>query len=194
MVPLAPLPLGRAFVASFFPAGAKALFFYPLSGSGAVAESSPICTNRLFETGQLRRKRHGSAGRGAQPETARQVIAQCSHRAASFFFSSTGRGAFSFFKKRMGGAFPAPKRCPSYAGNGAGAFQKGTHSPRRKRRDLPAPARSAGASRQRHRRRHFARKRIFSALVSGADLKFQSLRGSQICKIKSSSREPGSTT
>ena len=144
VVPLAPLPLGRAFVASFFPAGAKALFFYPLSGSGAVAQSSPICTNRLFETGQLRRKRHGSAGRGAQPETARQVIAQCSHRAASFFFSSTGRGAFSFFKKRMGGAFPAPNRCIPAPVLALVLSKKERIPPRRKRRNLPAPARSAG--------------------------------------------------
>ena len=44
---------------SFLPAGVQALFFYPLSGSGAVVQSSPICTNRLFETAQMRRKRHG---------------------------------------------------------------------------------------------------------------------------------------
>ena len=78
------------------PAGAKALFFYPLSGSGTVAQSSPICTNRLLKARQMRPKRSGRAGRGAQPETAKQVITQCSHRAASLFFSSTGRGAFSF--------------------------------------------------------------------------------------------------
>ena len=46
----------------FLPAGAYTLFFCPLSGSGAVAESSPICTNRLFETRQMRPKRSGRAG------------------------------------------------------------------------------------------------------------------------------------
>ena len=45
----------------FLPAGMQAFFFYPLSGSGAVAQSSPICTNRLLKARQLRRKRHGSA-------------------------------------------------------------------------------------------------------------------------------------
>ena len=44
------------------PAGSYTLFFCPLSGSGAVAESSPICTNRLFETRQMRPKRSGRAG------------------------------------------------------------------------------------------------------------------------------------
>ena len=34
----------------FLPAGAYTFFCCPLSGSGAVAQSSPICTNRLFET------------------------------------------------------------------------------------------------------------------------------------------------
>ena len=56
------------------PAGAKALFFCPLSGSGAVAESSPICTNRLFETGQLRRKRTGSAKGSAQLDETKPVF------------------------------------------------------------------------------------------------------------------------
>ena len=43
----------------FLPAGAYTFFCCPLSGSGAVAESSPICTNRLLKAGQMRPKRHG---------------------------------------------------------------------------------------------------------------------------------------
>ena len=75
VVPLAPLPLGRAIAEGFCPAGVHTFFFCPLSGSGAVAESSPICTNRLFETGQLRRKRHGSARRLAQLDETKPIFA-----------------------------------------------------------------------------------------------------------------------
>ena len=153
MVPFAPLPLGRAIVASFFPAGAYTIFFCPLSGSGAVADSSPICTNRLLKARQLRRKRHGSAGRGAQPETAKQITAQCSHRAASLFFSYTGRGAFPGLEATRPAApkglgINLPRRCkhsctesvPSRAGLGSIAFQKEMHSPRGNQREHPAEA------------------------------------------------------
>ena len=117
MVPLAPLPLGRAFVASFFPAGAYTFFFCPLSGSGAVAESSPICTNRLFEMGQLRRKRHGSARRLAQLDETKPIFTGRTkrpikggfllYRARHIFFCQDKRkcGAHSWHRT---GAFPTP--------------------------------------------------------------------------------------
>ena len=56
------------------PTGAYTFFFCPLSGSGAVAQSSPICTNRLFEAGQLRRERTGSARRLAQLDETKPVF------------------------------------------------------------------------------------------------------------------------
>ena len=123
------------------PAGAKALFFCPLSGSGAVAESSPICTNRLFETGQVRRERSGNVHRLAQLDETKPVSTGRTKRPMKRRFSFVP-GAARFLlprQKKMWGAFLAPNRCLSHAGNGADAFQKGTHSPRRKRRDLLAP-------------------------------------------------------
>ena len=57
------------------PTGAYTFFFCPLSGSGAVAQSSPICTNRLFETGQLRRERTGSAKGSAQLDETKPIFA-----------------------------------------------------------------------------------------------------------------------
>ena len=159
VVPLAPLPLGWAFVASFFPAGAKAIFFCPLSGSGAVAQSSPICTNRLFETGQVRRERSGNVHRLAQLDETKPVSTGRTKRPMKRRFSFVP-GAARFLlprQKKMWGSFLAPNRCLSHAGNGADAFQKGTHSPRRKRRDPRAPARSAGDGGQRRSTRYSRR-------------------------------------
>ena len=97
----------------FLPAGMQAIFFCLRSGSGAVAESSPICTNRLFETGQLRRKRHGSARRLAQLDEPKPICTGRTKRRSKAVFFCTGRGTFSFAKtKENVGRIPAPKRCP----------------------------------------------------------------------------------
>ena len=113
MVPLAPLPLGWALVASFFPAGAKAIFFCPLSGSGAVAESSPICTNRLFETGQLRRKRHGSARRLAQLDETKPVFTGRTKRPI--------KGGFLLYRARHVFFCQDKRKCGAHSGHRSGA-------------------------------------------------------------------------
>ena len=99
----APLPLSGQKKNVYAPVGRSIL---RMLGLAAAAQEGPrvlFAPSGLHPMSQMRPKRHGSAGRGAQPETAKQITAQCSHRAASLFFSYTGRGAFSFLEKENGG-------------------------------------------------------------------------------------------
>ena len=117
----APLPLSGQKKRVYAPAGRSIL---RMPGLAAAAQEGPrvlFAPSILHPMEQLRRKRYGRAGQGAQPETARQVIAQCSHRAVSLFFSYTGRGAFSFLEKENGGRIPRVGSGPPSGPKGAGS-------------------------------------------------------------------------
>ena len=116
----APLPLRGQKKSAFAPAGRRILRMPSLAAAAQGGPRVLFAPSGLHPMLQLRPKRHGSAGRGAQPETSRQVIAQCSHRAVSLFFSYTGRGAFSFLEKENGGRIPRVGSDPTYGPKGAG--------------------------------------------------------------------------
>ena len=116
----APLPLSGQKKNVYAPVGRSIL---RMLGLAAAAQEGPrvlFAPSGLHPMSQMRPKRHGSAGRGAQPETAKQITAQCSHRAASLFFSYTGRGAFSFLEKENGGRIPRVGSDPTCGPKGAG--------------------------------------------------------------------------
>ena len=112
------------------PTGAYTFFFCPLSGSGAVAQSSPICTNRLFEAGQLRRERTGSAKGSAQLNETKPICSGRTKRPMKRRFSFVP-GAARFLlprQKKMWGVFlhagsgvtTCPGGTPKHPGTGIG--------------------------------------------------------------------------